>query len=391
MKPNSKVLAGLFAVLLVVAGCSSSTKSTSPTGAAGSAVPIKIGLLGSFTSATAVAGSDVVAGEDAVKAWAEAVNASGGIDGHPVQLTVEDDGTNPATALTDAQTLVADHEDAVMDLSNVDQAFGPTLQSADIPVVGASLPEAEEGANPDFFPEGETNASSYYAVALLAKESGATNLGIIYCVEAPQCAELVSPMKAQATTVGVPVTYTASISATAPDYTAQCVAAKQQHVTALYLGEVAAVGARFIQDCQQQGYDPTYVMTAAAYSAVLASTPGASNHLWLVQEDVPSSSALLATVLEGRHPVDDAGGEPAVDVVGLAPGEGQRRSQAVQRRPVQGVQTLVDLRRGWGRAGGETAGLDGRLQQLRRHPRLEVILGELVLIETNTREVLVNG
>jgi len=309
MSLSRKAVVGLLVGLLVIAGCSSSSTSStgtttpsSPGSAAGA--PIKIGLLGSFSSATAVSGSNLVPGEDEVKAWVQSVNASGGIKGHPVDLTIEDDATNPATALTDAQTLVSDHVVAVIDLSQVDSAFGPTLQSAGIPVVGAILPAPEPGTNPDFFPEGQTNASSYYAIARLAKEAGAKNLGLIYCAEAIQCAELVSPMRAIAKTVGVPVTYTAEISATAPNYTAQCLAAQQAHVQALYIGEPSVVAANFITDCSQQGYDPMYAMNAAAYSPVLNTTPGVNNHLWIAFEDVPSYDTSLLAVKAANATMD---------------------------------------------------------------------------------------
>ena len=43
-------------------------------------------------------------------------------------------------------------------------------------------------------------------------------------------------IKTAGQSVGVPVVYSASIAATAPNYTAQCVAAKQAGVSAIFIG-----------------------------------------------------------------------------------------------------------------------------------------------------------
>jgi branched-chain amino acid transport system substrate-binding protein len=50
-----------------------------------------------------------------------------------------------------------------------------------------------------------------------------------------------------------------SISATAPDYTAQCVAVQQAHATSLFVGDIAAVIKRVAADCNTQGYQPLNV------------------------------------------------------------------------------------------------------------------------------------
>ena len=44
-----------------------------------------------------------------------------------------------------------------------------------------------------------------------------------------------------------------SIAAAAPNYTAQCVAAKQAGVTAVFIGDSTSVIARVAQDCDKQG------------------------------------------------------------------------------------------------------------------------------------------
>jgi branched-chain amino acid transport system substrate-binding protein len=64
--------------------------------------PIKIGVLEPLSGALAGPGLGIV---DAIKLAAAQVNASGGIDGQPIQLIIDDVQTDPQTALTNLQNL----------------------------------------------------------------------------------------------------------------------------------------------------------------------------------------------------------------------------------------------------------------------------------------------
>ena len=86
-----------------------------------------------------------------------------------------------------------------------------------------------------------------------AKTAGAKDLGVIYCAESPVCATLLPAMKSIGNELGLPVTYNASIAATAPNYTAQCVAAQQKHVTALAVFDVSQPIIRLGTDATSRG------------------------------------------------------------------------------------------------------------------------------------------
>jgi branched-chain amino acid transport system substrate-binding protein len=277
----------IVAMVAAVGACSSSSKSSSssPTStAAGSsgqttAAPIKVGMICSCSGAGGF-GAFIAPGRDVYQAWVNTVNASGGIDGHQVQLIADDDAGTPGTALTDVQSLISDHVVAIADLSVVDAAFASAVQTANIPVVGVETPNGPFGTNPDFYPEAQTNLSAISAVIMTAKAAGATNLANIYCAESPDCAQSVPPFESTGRQLGVPVTYNAEVSATAPNYTAQCVAAKQQHMTSMFIGDASAVIARIGSDCAQQGYNPIYVTEGAGFGLVEAMAPGLKNSLW---------------------------------------------------------------------------------------------------------------
>jgi branched-chain amino acid transport system substrate-binding protein len=81
--------------------------------------------------------------------------------------------------------------------------------------------------------------------------------------------------------------YSGSIAATAPSYTAQCVAAEQAHATALIVNDSAQPILRAASDCNQQGYDPTYVTLAEGDGASMVTSPGISKNNYITFADYP--------------------------------------------------------------------------------------------------------
>lgn len=94
-------MAALAAVTVVAAACSSSNGSSG--GSSGSSDPIKIGEIVSLTGNTAPA---VVHFYHVTQMIVGDLNASGGINGHPIQVTYVDDQSDPAAGLAAAKKLV---------------------------------------------------------------------------------------------------------------------------------------------------------------------------------------------------------------------------------------------------------------------------------------------
>ena len=120
----------------------------------------------------------------------------------------------------------------------------------------------------------------------MAKEAGATNLAYVYCVESPVCASGIPILQASGKQLGVPLVYKAAISASAPNYTAECIAAQQQHVTAIFVADSQAPLEEFA-DCSKQGYYPTYVSEGTGFGLGQASSPGLEKGLWSEYSDFP--------------------------------------------------------------------------------------------------------
>ena len=291
MKTLRKHFSIVFTLGLVVAsGVSSASNkgsSTSPTASSASATgstsakatgtPIKVGLICSCSGTNA---PNSIPLSDVYTAWVKTVNASGGISGHPIRLISEDDDSLPGTSVSDVQALIADHVDAIADNTDLDLTWASLVQAANIPVVGLAIPNVPFNTNPDFYSEGQTNNSSTDAIVATAKAAGATNLGIVYCAEAPVCQQLVPLVRTAAKKRGVPVVASESIAVSAPNYLAQCVTFQQAHVSALAVFDQAHPIVRLGQDCHQQGYDPIYVTEGTAFSMLLATSVGTKKNLW---------------------------------------------------------------------------------------------------------------
>jgi branched-chain amino acid transport system substrate-binding protein len=229
-----------------------STSAATPSGPAGAAIN-----LGSICSCSGAQSSQLGSLKQVSQAWADSVNAAGGINGHKVNLTVLDDAGNPATALQDAKQLVQqDHVIALVgDDSLADASFASYIASQGVPVVGGISPEATFLSNPDFYPSGSQLIVQTVGTIALAKTAGKSHIGVLYCAESPICAQLVPLAQGAAALSGLKIS-TAKVSSTAPSYTSECLSLKSDGVDALFVGAASPVVQRVTAACAQQGYTP---------------------------------------------------------------------------------------------------------------------------------------
>jgi branched-chain amino acid transport system substrate-binding protein len=78
----------------------------------------------------------------------------------------------------------------------------------------------------------------------------------LYCAEVAICAQSAVEIKSALAKVGLKLVYAASIGFAAPNYEAQCLAAKQAGATAMYVGDASGVVTKVAQNCTAQGYAP---------------------------------------------------------------------------------------------------------------------------------------
>ena len=254
-----------------------------PAGAASSKAPLVIGDLCSCTGPEA---STISQTTSVVQAWADALNAKGGIDGHKIQIVVKDDGYNPATSQADAQSLVQQsHVIAIFDNSDEDSSWASYIKTQKVPVFGAT--EANTGyQNPDFFPEGGTFNYSDGAGAVAAHKAGIKTEAILYCVEVAICQQ--SSLEAQKLLpkLGMKLVYSAGIGFAAPNYSAQCLAAKQSGAKSMAVGDASAIVTKVAQNCATQGYTPTELSADGSVAIAWLGVPAMNGNID-VQGNIP--------------------------------------------------------------------------------------------------------
>src|ERR1700722_13356937 len=284
---RSRILSRVFAIAsaCAVATVGLAAVSAAPSGAAAKA-PINIGYICSCTSPQA---SSVVTNRSAYEAYVDYTNAHGGIAGHKIKLFLADDAANPATSTADVHTFVTqDHVQAIVSLAGSPASWQKYVDGLKIPIVGADESAIQFFTDPDFFFPGQTDDSLPAAVATAAKKVGSSNFGVMYCAEAAACQELVAPLEAIGPKYGVKLAYTTQISYSAPSYAAQCLAAQQAGVKALFIGDAVTIVEAVAKDCAAQGYFPTMIASDGAVGIQFATTTGLDDgHLLAFEPQIP--------------------------------------------------------------------------------------------------------
>ena len=222
---------------------------------AGAATPAPL-VVGDICSCTGPEASTIAQTSPTAQAWASSVNAEGGIEGHKVDVIVKDDAYNPTTSLAEAQTLVEqDHVVAIMDNSDEDQSWAPYVKQQGVPVLGDTDTVAGY-TNSDFFTPGLTFNNATPGEVAAMKRAGVKKVADLYCAEVAICAQSAVEIKSALAKVGLKLVYAASIGFAAPNYEAQCLAAKQAGATAMYVGDASGVVTKVAQNCASQGYAP---------------------------------------------------------------------------------------------------------------------------------------
>ena len=245
----------LLAVMALASGLTVATGAMDQPAGASTGSPVVFGDICSCSGAEA---SAIAPTSDVLQAWASWTNAHGGIAGHDVQVVVKDDALNPATSLADVQDLVTqNHIVGLFDNSDEDPSWATYIEQQKVPVFGNTDTPAGQD-NPDFYPPGTTNRNLVVAEAVSLKRAHVKKLADLYCVEDPVCASSVPPLEAalKKEGYGTQIVYKSGDRVTAPNYTGQCLAAKQAGATAVTVGDAAEIVTKVAMNCAQQGYDP---------------------------------------------------------------------------------------------------------------------------------------
>jgi branched-chain amino acid transport system substrate-binding protein len=253
-------------VMGVIAASCSSDNTSSKNASSGSATKDAI-VLGTYASTSGPLAAPSANDVPALKAWADDTNARGGVNGHPIELKIAEDSTDAAEALAGVRRLV-EQEGVIAFIGTVTgasaQAVLPYLQQKKIPQIGGDSGNPAQDGSPMFFPikAGATTglplafATGLTFTELNPKAAETKNLGVLYAAEDPFGANATKLLKKYAPKMNMKVVYDARVSLSAPEYTAELIAAKDAGADAvvIYLGPNNIV--TFQQNAQQQGWDP---------------------------------------------------------------------------------------------------------------------------------------
>jgi branched-chain amino acid transport system substrate-binding protein len=245
------------------AGGSSSAATPDAVSTPGETGPIVIGSVGDYSGPAGGAQKGIPVG---VQVWAASVNAKGGLFGRPVQVIVVDDGGDPARYASAVRDLV-ENRHAVAFVGNgaslAMKGGRSYLESKGIPVIGTDCSVDDWYTSPVYFPQCPTFADEVPAIMKAgARVTGKRRFGFVVCTEASACTGQKPRLINGAKGAGVDIVYSADISLTQVDFTAECRNAQAARVEMLYVAAGPDALLRMARSCSRQGFRPTYVQAS---------------------------------------------------------------------------------------------------------------------------------
>ena len=220
--------------------------------------------LGQIAVRSGPLGAAMQPGIDGARAWIGAVNARGGLCGHPVELISVDDRGDPNQSLALARRLVEqDGVIAIFDplMPTTLQSITGYLESAGVPIVGRCGCEARVTSDsPIIFDVGATSFDGLtwqHLVALFQPgfEEARANASVFYCREAATCTDLHQTVGAFSGTNGFQVVHEAQISIAQPDFTAEVISARNAGAQAIITLADNATTIRIARAARRQGFE----------------------------------------------------------------------------------------------------------------------------------------
>ena len=239
--------------------------------------PLVLASVGTYSGPV---GSLVVPMLQGAQMWVSSINAKGGLNGHPVKVVVYDDGFDPARHRSQVQDAV-ERRGALAFLQNGETATGEAsvayVTEKRIPVIGVTGGESWDYTSPMYFPQASSGDFQFEAyppsISRQVVPKGLTKIGTLVCVEAKACTDMENVWAKSAKSVGMEHVYKAKVSITQPDFTAECLAARNAGVQVLFVlmdsNTVNRVGA----SCGRQNFHPTIAITGQSLSPAMEHDP----------------------------------------------------------------------------------------------------------------------
>jgi branched-chain amino acid transport system substrate-binding protein len=213
------------------------------------------------------------------------VNAAGGVNGHPLQLIVKDDQSNPTTDATASQELVSAGATVVIEMSAFGFTGAPYFQKAGIPVVGSGFdgPEWIEAPYTNMFtwyePSASVNGTDYtygywgqFLKDLKVKTFGGLGYGV-----SPSSTNSIFEAEASAKKFGITTCYTNnSVPFGSTDFTTDVLQIKSSNCGAVAGSFVAASDLALANGLKQGGLSSVKGLFFTGYDQAAAQGANAS-------------------------------------------------------------------------------------------------------------------
>jgi ABC-type branched-subunit amino acid transport system substrate-binding protein len=259
------------------ASTTSEASQTTETTVALTGDPVKIMVM--FEGTGSVATPEVPEGAIAA---AEAINASGGIDGSPIEVTKCDLSNDPNTARECGQQAVDDGMVAVVGPVSANAGeYMPLLEAAQIPVIGNVPASAADFTSPASFPlyGGIVTASAGLA-DVLASEAGATTISIARIDLAAAAAISVFANKSLERS-GQAINNDVSVPVGAPDMATYVASALQGGTDGVLVGLTGQDATNFIIQLRQTNPDIPISATTTEFDAVVEALGDAADGIYV--------------------------------------------------------------------------------------------------------------
>jgi branched-chain amino acid transport system substrate-binding protein len=238
-----------------------------------------------------------------LQVWLKDITKRGGLNGHPVRLLVYDDGGDPARHRAQAQEAVEREHVIAFVLDTAVFTGGSKTEyvtTKGIPVIGIGGAEAWVYTSPMYFPQASTGDAFSAMVAIGAARhfvpQGLKKFGTLVCSEAQGCPDAAAAFDKYEKAEGYSIVYRGRGSLAQPDFTAECLAARNAGVEVLSVSFDTNSLLRISASCARQGYRPRYIAPGGIAIESMKSSPDlegmlvVSNGFPWFQDNTPASA-----------------------------------------------------------------------------------------------------
>lgn len=274
--------------------------------------PIRIGAVSTTSGLVGANGAGQVAG---LQAWLQDVNARGGIMCRPVELTIVDDGADPARHSSLKRQLYQDRG-----ITAIVGEYAPLTSQAGmqvseefgIPQIGGLSANPADFASPISFPFQGSALPESTALGRYRTIGEGSKVAIFYVSEVDFGVIAADTFQSSWEANGGEVVVRASISLAQPDFTAEVSRAQAAGADTVYLASEISGCNRFWDAARRQNYEPTVLTNSSCYHIALRDSADVAADRYVSvstfeppTSDTPAVQAMVAAVSQYQPQLED--------------------------------------------------------------------------------------